>query len=295
MLPYFEQPAWHIGPLTIHSFGIAVAVAVWFGLTMVERRFERSALDPTIGHRLGGWMIAGGIIGAHVFSVLFYFPHEFRDDPWLLLRVWDDISSIGGMLGGVAGGFLYFSLRVVDMDRRAKLAYLDAIAFVFPAALAIGRVGCALAHDHPGAVTNFPLAISLDTAAASSYIGGIYHAAGLTLPSGAAAMGFHDLGLYELLFLGLVLVPAFAYWNRRERPVGFYIIAFSAIYFPVRFALDMLRVGDARYVGLTPAQWASALIVAALPFAAVRRRELRFAITAVVIVATACACWGGPR
>jgi hypothetical protein len=72
------------------------------------------------------------------------------------------------------------------------------------------------------------------------------------------------------------------------------LIAFSAIYFPVRFALDTLRIADARYVGLTPAQWASALIVAALPFVAVRQRKLRFAICGVVIIATACACWGGP-
>jgi phosphatidylglycerol:prolipoprotein diacylglycerol transferase len=295
MLPFFEQPAWHLGPLTIHTFGIAVATAVWFGLAMVQRRFERSALDPVIGQRLGGWMIAGGIIGAHLFSVLLYFPHELGDDPWLLLRVWEDISSIGGMLGGVAGGFLFFSLCLADVDWRAKLAYFDAIAFVFPAALAIGRVGCALAHDHPGVVTSFPLAISLESQAARNYIGGIYNAAGLTLTSAAPTRGFHDLGLYELLFLALVVIPAFIYWNRRQRPVGFYLIAFSALYFPVRFALDMLRVADARYIGLTPAQWAAALVVGGLPLVAVRRRKLRFAITGVVIVATACACWGGPK
>jgi len=294
VLPYYEQPLWHLGPLTVHAFGIAVATAVWFGLVMVQRRFDRAALDHTIGERLGWWVILGGIIGAHLFSVLLYFPHELRSDPWLLVRVWDPISSIGGMLGGIAGGLLFFSLRLPDVDWREKLAYLDAIAFVFPAALAIGRVGCALAHDHPGVVTDFPLAISLETEAARNYIGGVYNAAGLTLPSAAPTMGFHDLGLYELLFLSLVVVPAFIYLDRRRRPAGFYLIAFSALYFPVRFALDMLRAADARYLGLTPAQWAAALVVTALPFVIVRQRALRFAIAGAVIVATACACWGGP-
>ena len=294
MLPYYEQPLWHLGPLTVHAFGIAVATAVWFGLVMVQRRFDRAALDHTIGERLGWWVILGGIIGAHLFSVLLYFPHELRSDPWLLVRVWDPISSIGGMLGGITGGLLFFSLRLPDVDWREKLAYLDAIAFVFPAALAIGRVGCALAHDHPGVVTDFPLAISLETEAARNYIGGVYNAAGLTLPSAAPTMGFHDLGLYELLFLSLVVVPAFIYLDRRRRPAGFYLIAFSALYFPVRFALDMLRAADARYLGLTPAQWAAALVVTALPFVIVRQRALRFAIAGAVIVATACACWGGP-
>jgi len=35
MLPYFEQPVIHLGPLTLYAFGIAVAVAAlaaagWF-------------------------------------------------------------------------------------------------------------------------------------------------------------------------------------------------------------------------------------------------------------------------
>ena len=155
MLPYFEQPAWHLGPLTIHAFGVVVAFAAWLGLTLVQQRFARLGLDPLFGQRLEGWMLVGGIIGAHVFSVLFYFPRA-GSDPWMILRFWEDISSFGGFLGGLIGALLCFYLRARNEDRRTKLAYLDAIAFVFPAALAIGRFGCALAHDHPGTVTRFP-------------------------------------------------------------------------------------------------------------------------------------------
>ena len=34
---------------------------------------------------------------------LLYFPDKVLRDPWILLRVWDDISSFGGILGGIAG------------------------------------------------------------------------------------------------------------------------------------------------------------------------------------------------
>jgi len=295
MLPYFEQPVWHLGPLSIHAFGVALAAAVWFGMTFAPRRFQRLGLDPRLGERLGRWMLVGGIAGAHLFSVLLYFPDKLRDDPWLILRVWEDISSFGGVLGGIAGALLFFATRAGDVDRGQRLAYLDGIAFVFPAALAIGRLGCALAHDHPGAVTTFPLAISLESGAALDYIGGVYAAAGLQLPNAAPTMGFHDLGLYELLFLALVVVPLFALWDRRRQPAGFYLAAFAALYLPVRFWLDTLRVADARYVGLTPAQWVAALIMAALPFVVVRDRKLRFAIAGAVILATGWACAaGGP-
>ena len=295
MLPYFEQPVWHVGPLSIHAFGIAVAIAVWFGLATVQKRFQRLGLDPVLGQRLGAWMLVGGIIGAHLFAVLLYFPHRLQDDPWMLIRVWDPISSFGGMLGGVAGALLFFATRARDEERRARVAYLDAIAFVFPAALAIGRLGCAVAHDHPGRVTTFPLGFSLENDAALDYMQSVYHGAGLELPKGASTMGFHDLGLYELLFLTLVVVPLFHFWNRRQRVAGFYLVAFGALYLPVRFGLDTLRVADARYLGLTPAQWVAALVMAALPFVAVRRRALRFAISGAVILAAAWACTGGGR
>lgn len=295
MIPFFEQPAWQLGPLTIHAFGIAVAAGVWVSLAMADRRYQRRGLDPAIGRQLGGWTLVGGMLGAHLFSVLLYFPEQLRTDPWLLLRVWADISSIGGMLGGTAGAALYFATRGRQLDRRTRLAHLDVIAFVFPFGLAFGRLGCALAHDHPGVVTGFPLAISLRSAAAQAYIQDVYATAGRALPSDLTGLGFHDLGLYELAWLLLAVLPLFLRRDRQRQAPGFYLVAFAALYFPVRFALDLLRVVDARYVGLRPAQWTAAIIVAALPLAAMGHRRVRFAISAAVILATAWACWGGTR
>jgi phosphatidylglycerol:prolipoprotein diacylglycerol transferase len=238
-------------------------------------------------------MVGGGILGAHLFSVLLYFPHKLRDDPWLLVRLWEDVSSFGGVLGGLLAALLFFATSARGTDRRTRLAYMDAVAFAFPAALAVGRFGCALAHDHPGTVTTFPLAISLRSDAARDYMTRVYDAAGLALPAAAPAMSFHDLGLYEFLFLSLVVVPLVALWSRRERAAGFYLVAFAALYLPVRFGLDMLRVADARYVGLTPAQWVAALVMAVLPFVALRHRGARVAISGAVILATGWACAGG--
>jgi phosphatidylglycerol:prolipoprotein diacylglycerol transferase len=295
MFPFFEQPSLHLGPITIHAFGAAVAAGVWVASSMAERRFEHAGLDLGVSRRLSGWILAAGLLGAHLFSVLLYFPQKLRADPWLLLRVWEDISSFGGMLGGVLGALLFFTVRAPHLTTRTRLVYLDAIAFVFPFGLALGRLGCALAHDHPGVVTSFPLAISLRSPAAQAYIQSIYETAEKALPPEAAAMGFHDLGFYEFLFLAIVVIPAFVMWNRRKRPAGFYLVTLAALYLPVRFGLDLLRVADARYVRLTPAQWVAALTLAALPLLTMNGRKVRFAISGIVILGTAWACWGGPR
>ena len=93
MIPYLEQPVLRLGPLSIHAFGAAVALAIWAGLALAQPRFRRFGLDPAVGERMAGWLIIGGLLGAHLFSVLFYFPEKLASDPWLLLRVWEDISS----------------------------------------------------------------------------------------------------------------------------------------------------------------------------------------------------------
>lgn len=272
MIPYFPQPVWHLGPITIHAFGLTIAGAVALGLSAAARRFRSKGLDVALGERIGWWTLIGGILGAHLFSVLFYFPEKVKSDPLVLLRLWEDISSFGGILGGAIGALIFFAVRANAKERLSKLAYLDAMAFVFPAALAVGRIGCALAHDHPGRVTTFPLAISLRSDEAMQYISGKYADAGMALPTITPGMGFHDLGLYECLYLSCVVVPALLLLNRKQRPVGFFLAAFAAFYLPVRFGLDVLRIADVRYVGLTPAQWVAVIGMVVWPFAVARAR-----------------------
>jgi phosphatidylglycerol:prolipoprotein diacylglycerol transferase len=266
MIPYFQQPSLDIGPITIHAFGAIVAFAVFVGLLIGERRFTTLGLDREVGGRMAWWTIVAGFLGAHLFAVLFYFPQLVVEDPLVLLRPWEHISSFGGIFGGAAGMWLFFRFRAPGGIER--LAYLDVAAFVFPMSLMIGRLGCALAHDHPGVVTSFPLAISLESAAAQDYITSVYVNAGRAaeLPSGAALaqLGFHDLGLYEMLYLGLIVVPAMLFASRRPRASRSLLGTFALMYMPARFLLDFLRVGDARYAGLTPAQWVAVLAIVAL-------------------------------
>lgn len=269
MIPYFEQPSLSVGPITIHAFGAVVAAAVYAGLVIGARRFSRLGLDRALGERLAWWAVVGGILGAHLFSVLLYFPHKVVENPLILFKLWEDISSFGGILGGILGIWLFFRLKARDIDAPTRLAYLDVAAFVFPVSLMVGRIACTLAHDHPGTVSSFPLAVSLESADARAYITRVYADAGrlaeLPPPPALVQLGFHDLGWYEFLFLAAVVVPAVLLLDRRPRRPGFFLVAFTLLYMPVRFLLDFLRVGDVRYAGLTPAQWAAGTALLAVP------------------------------
>ena len=284
MIPFIAQPMWRFGPLTISAFGVIVAAAVALGLSLGRARFDARGLDREIGARVATWVLIGGFVGAHVFSVVFYFPRHLAHDPLLLLRIWEDVSSIGGMLGGLLA--LYFVLRRDNtLNAAQRWEYVGAVAYVFPVALFVGRIACSLAHDHPGRVTTFPLAVSLESNAAQAFIRNVYGAAArpLVLPSSnAATAGFHDLGIYECIYLGVVVVPAIWLLARRRVPPEMFVVSFIVLYMPVRFLLDFLRIADMRYIGLTPAQWVSLAAIAAIPVVVSRAKTARrFAVPTI--------------
>jgi len=279
MIPYFPQPEIHLfGPITVHAFGAIVAVSLIVGWRMAVARARARGLDTELFQDLLLYVVLSGFVVAHLYSVLAYFPREAMEDPLLLLRFWEDISSFGGFVGGLLGLWLFFRFQAKDADTATRLRYLDVIAYVFPFAWAIGRLACTIAHDHPGTVTTFPLGISLKSPEAQAYIAFFYQEAGrmAELPPRAelARMAFHDLGWYEFLYMSCVMVPAFLLLDRKPRPPAFFLVAFPLFYVPARFLLDFLRIIDARYFGLTPGQHAGiAVFLAAILF---RIRIARF-------------------
>jgi phosphatidylglycerol:prolipoprotein diacylglycerol transferase len=289
LIPYFQPPSFSVGPLTIHAFGIVVATSVLVGLSIGKGRFQQLGLDPAFGERMAWWLLAGGFLGAHFFALLFYYPRKIVEDPWSLVRVWEDISSFGGIIGAALALLLFMRGPGRQLSSFAKWRYVDVAGFVFPISLMIGRIGCALAHDHPGAITRFPLAISLRSVEARAFITNVYAHAGrasevpdaLTL----SQLGFHDLGWYEFLFLAAVVVPTLVALKRGSdaaggAPPGTFVLTFLAMYLPVRFFLDFLRVSDARYLALTPAQWTCLLALLVLPVVFRATRGLRHDVSA---------------
>jgi len=241
------------------------------GWQMAIARTRAKGLDPGLIQGLLSYVVLCGFVVAHIYSVLAYFPREAMQDPLLLLKFWEDISSFGGFAGGLLGLWVFFRFKAREVDATTRLRYLDVVAYVFPFAWAIGRIACSVAHDHPGTVTIFPLGISLKSPVAQDYIAFFYREAGrlaeLPPPAVLSKMAFHDLGWYEFLYMACLMVPAFLAMGRKPRPPGFFLIAFTLLYVPARFFLDFLRIGDARYFGLTPGQYAGiAVFLAALFF-----------------------------
>lgn len=228
MFPYFEAPAITLGPVTLHAFGMLVAAAILLGRWMLVRRAQKRGLDGETASRLVLRMVACGLAGAHLVAVTLTDPRDVVRDPLVLIRLWEGLSSVGGIAAGIVAGLWW--MRRSGLKPYEIRAYLDLVAFVFPFAWILGRAGCAVAHDHPGIPTQGWWAVQYPD-----------------VPR-------FDLGLLEF-FYALFLAGLFRWLDRRPRSDGFYLGLFFLLYGPVRFFLDELRVGDARYLGLTPAQY----------------------------------------
>ncbi len=240
MIPYIEiKVLLDLGPVQVYTFGTLVGIAIVLGLYMLNHRARQLSLDPQIAEHLHYWSVGLGLVFGHIFTVLFYEPGRLeREGPLLLLKVWDGMSSLGGITSGLIVAFIYLKVK-----RARVIAYLDAYFYAFTFAWTIARLGCTLVHDHPGALSDFFMAVQYPC---------------LDDPSQVCAR--HDLGLYEFLAFGLLSIYFYA-TRYKPRFVGYYLLSWGLVMGPLRFMADFLRIdptsglgGDQRYGELTPAQ-----------------------------------------
>ncbi len=248
-LPFFTLSTFDLG-IPIQPFGVIVVIGMLIGAAVMRRYAARHAFAEDEVRGLMTWVIVSGFAGAHVFEVLVYRPEVLARDPLALLRFWESISSWGGFIGGAIGYACFVRRRRLAWGVMADTAIVGVLL-----AFSIGRIGCSLVHDHVGAATDFALGIDYPRA----FLAG-HGLAGEFAGHTGAVIRAHNLGLYELLYLipvnAVVLGLAF---GRRRFPAGFLAVLAGALYAPVRFFLEFLRLdtSDPRYGGLTFAQWCS--------------------------------------
>jgi phosphatidylglycerol:prolipoprotein diacylglycerol transferase len=220
MIPYYPQPVLHLGPFTIYAFGVLGALAVVAAFWIILRRSRRMGVPVEEMFQFLACMYFCGMAGAFLAATIMNDPRAFLADPLRVFHVAVGIRSSGGLIGGFVAGLAWCVVR--RLSPYEILRRLDVAVYALPAAWMIGRLGCALAHDHRGLASTSWIAVNF--------------------PEGPR----YDLGLIEFLFL-IVMVIAFRVMDRRPRPVGFFFGLFGVVYGGFRIWLDTLHIQPLRF------------------------------------------------
>ena len=244
-------PFLHLGPLTIPTYGLMVALAMVVAYYVLRADMARGGLAT--GHEAAAETFIAipclvGIVGAKLYHVL-ETPADLFADPW------HEIFSQFGFawFGGLIAGFAAF----VSLARRYKIPLLEMLDAGSPAAAlgyGIGRIGCLLSGDGDyGTPTSLPW--------------------GMSFPNGLIPTTdrVHPTPIYELI---VACAITWILWRIRARAIadsgadvgrtdGRVFAAYLVLTGIARFLVEFIRINPRSFLGMSNAQAASLISVAA--------------------------------
>lgn len=127
-----------IGPVTIHGYGLMIAIGILCGLLIASKRAEARGLSADVVYNLGFVALGFGFLGAKLLFLIVE-AREFINAPLQVLSG-SGFVVYGGIIGGILAAIIYCRLTKVSF-----LHYFDLIVPSLAIAQGFGRLGCFLA------------------------------------------------------------------------------------------------------------------------------------------------------
>ncbi len=242
MLPWFKFTEFNFFGLPIQVWGFFVALGMILSMIIIAKRADFYKENKEQMLDIAIWAVVGGVVGARLFHIFFYELTFFWQNPGELFKIWHGgLSSFGGLFGAIAAVLFYIKFKKINYNNSRLIKIADLLAFGAVYGWMLGRVGCFSIHDHLGMKCNCFLAINT--------------------PDGPRL----EMALLEIIFL-IPLAILFFISRKKKKPAGWFLSVLFVYYGVLRFVLDFFRArdiaeADARYLGLTPAQYFSILLV----------------------------------
>ncbi len=216
-----------LGPFTVYTYGVMLAVSYLLGLRLSMRRAKRAGLDPNRVLDLGIYIIIAALVGAKLLLLIVDFD-QFKSPRDLLNLTRLGGVFYGGFLLAVGVGFWY-----VHRHRMPFWTTCDVAAPGIALGHITGRLGCFAAGCCYGKPTDMPWAVVFTNPLANANVG---------TPLG---IPLHPTQIYEAGAALLILVVLLA-TERRGRPFpGRTFWLYMLLYAVSRFIIEFFR-GDPR-------------------------------------------------
>lgn len=262
-IPYTTFPTIELGPLSLRTFGLVVAIAVLIGAWLAARYGEGYSIPRDTTYSLAMRMVVAGVIGSRITWVLSH--TDSIDSPIDVIAIWQGgLQFSGGFVFAVIVGYPVYR----KWNRLTRWHSLDGYAYGLTIGLALGRIACYSVGEHFGRLTSFPLGVRYD--------GGSVREGSLGDVPLREGMVFHQTALYELIYLLVLFVGlTWLLHIRKERPGPGVALGIFCLYYGIaRFASDSFRVNDERVLQMTGAQYLCLLLLPVSVWILLRVRKL---------------------
>jgi phosphatidylglycerol---prolipoprotein diacylglyceryl transferase len=240
----------HIGPLTVYSYGLMMALGFLAADWVVTLECRRRSLPADYASSMIVWAAIAGIAASRLLDIFNNFS-GYMADPKSMIFSGSGFVWYGGMIGGIAAVYL--------VSRRYKIPFLQTADMAAPALAigqAIGRLGCLTSGDGDwGLPSTLPWAMSFPKA-----IVGWNSDTVLKLgPGGTLVSGYfpgvrvHPTPIYEsILYTGVFLLL----WSLRKKGLadGRLLYLYLMLAGLARFMVEFLRINPRVFAGLSEAQ-----------------------------------------
>lgn len=126
-----------IGPITIHMYGVMIAIGLIMALIVSEKRAEKRGLNENdMIFSLFISAIIGGALGTRILYYLVSIPDIIKD-PSILWNFSNGYVVYGGIIGGILVSMLCCKIRKVKFTK-----YFDLVMPQVAMAQGFGRIGC---------------------------------------------------------------------------------------------------------------------------------------------------------
>jgi phosphatidylglycerol:prolipoprotein diacylglycerol transferase len=262
-IPAFDLFGRHLGPFSLHMYGLLLVSGLLAALWLVGRLARKEGLDPQKVQDLGIASIIAGLVGAKLLLVVVDFD-QYRSSPRALLDVLQSGGVFyGGLLGAIPVAWWYIKKHGLPL-----FSTLDVMAPAVALGQAIGRLGCFAAGCCYGAPSTAPWSVIFHSEDAHALVG-----VPLGVPLHPSQL-YESLGVFILLFVLLAVL-------RNRKFQGQVVALYLILYAILRFILEFFRGDVARGTvfggALSTSQFIAVLVVfltlAALPVIAKRKPE----------------------
>lgn len=243
-------------PLRWYGLMYVIAFAIAYALIRLQAKKNEVALDADQSLNLVLACIIGLVVGARLFSVLFYDGTSYYwTHPWMIFWPFQNgqfvglpgMSYHGGLVGAVVGAYVFSRKNTMHFFELA-----DTVVYAVPLGYTFGRLGNFINGELFGRVSTRPWAMIFPHAPrfSTNYEWVRTIADSLDIPYAAGSLinlPRHPSQLYEALFEGIVLflIMWFVIRPRREKqPYGFALSSYLVLYGFVRFVIEYFRAPD---------------------------------------------------